>query len=100
MSADTTGRIVSGLREAAAHARGQRPLGRETVINVPNDINVRAIRERLRLSQQEFAIRFGFSLGTLRHWEQGQRRPEGPARTLLRVIDRNPRAVERALAAS
>lgn len=99
MTTDTTGRIVFGLREAAAHARGQRSLGRKTLVNVPIDINVRAIRERLKLSQQEFAFRYGFSLGTLRHWEQGQRRPEGPARTLLKVIDRNPRAVERALAA-
>ncbi|HEX2656518.1 MAG TPA: helix-turn-helix domain-containing protein, partial [Xanthobacteraceae bacterium] len=52
---------------------------------------------KLKLSQREFALRFGFSLGTVRNWEQGHRTPEGPARALLTIIDREPAAVERAL---
>jgi putative transcriptional regulator len=64
---------------------------------VPPEIDVRAIRGRLRMTQQEFAIRFGFSVNTLRHWEQGRRVPEAPTRAYLLVIDRAPEAVQRAL---
>ncbi len=58
---------------------------------------VRAIRERLAMSQTTFARLFGISVDTLQNWEQGRRQPEGPARMLLRVIDREPEAVRRAL---
>jgi putative transcriptional regulator len=58
---------------------------------------VRAVRERLKLTQAEFARRFGLSERTIQEWEQGRAEPEGPARILLRVIDREPKAVERAL---
>ena len=61
----------------------------------PNDIA--ATRRRLGLSQTEFAAWFGISPGTLRNWEQGRRVPEGPARVLLRVIERDPEAVRRAI---
>ena len=58
---------------------------------------IAATRRRLGLSQTEFAAWFGISPGTLRNWEQGRRVPEGPARVLLRVIERDPDAVRRAL---
>ena len=61
----------------------------------PTDIA--ATRRRLGLSQTEFAAWFGISPGTLRNWEQGRRVPEGPARVLLRVIEREPEAVRRAI---
>ncbi|MHB8530455.1 MAG: helix-turn-helix domain-containing protein [Caulobacteraceae bacterium] len=60
--------------------------------------DVKAIRRRLGLSQQEFAARFGFSVETIRNYEQGHRRPAGPARVLLRIIATEPDAVTRALA--
>ncbi len=60
--------------------------------------DVRAIRRHLGLSQQQFAIRFGFTVETIRNYEQGHRRPTGPARVLLRIIATNPDAVVRALA--
>lgn len=66
-------------------------------VHVPQEVDVKAIRAKLGLSQQAFAGRFGFSVKTLRHWEQKQRVPEGPARAYLLVIDRDPQAVERAL---
>ena len=66
-------------------------------VRIPAEIDVRAIRGRLGLTQQEFAIRFGFSVNTLRHWEQGRRIPEAPTRAYLLVIDREPQAVEKAL---
>ena len=89
--------ILRGARDALAYARGDKSRGRATVIHVPERVDVKAVRKRLGLSQAAFAARFGFSLGTLRDWEQERRRPEGPARVLLTVIDREPEAVERAL---
>ena len=67
-------------------------------VHVPDRIDVRRIRQGLGMTQPEFAARFGFSIHTLRKWEQDGRQPEGPARAYLRVIERNPKAVEDALA--
>jgi AraC-like DNA-binding protein/transcriptional regulator with XRE-family HTH domain len=61
---------------------------------------IQKARERLGLSQGEFAYAFGVSASTLRKWEQGQRTPTGAAKTLLRIIEREPKAVERALKAA
>jgi putative transcriptional regulator len=52
------------------------------------------------MSQTQFAAKFGFSLDSIQNWEQGHRQPEGPARTLLVVIAKNPKAVEDALGSS
>lgn len=90
--------ILRGARDALAYARGDKSRGRATVVHVPEQVDVKAVRKRLGLSQTAFAARFGVSIGTLRDWEQKRRRPEGPARILLTVIDREPKAVERALA--
>lgn len=65
--------------------------------NVPNLIDVRAIRDRLALSQGEFARAYGFSPRTLQDWEQGRYQPDSAVRAYLTVIDRNPRAVMDAL---
>jgi DNA-binding transcriptional regulator YiaG len=59
--------------------------------------DVKAIRTKLRMTQRAFAARFGFSINTLRHWDQGKREPEGPTRAYLLVIDRAPAAIQRAL---
>jgi putative transcriptional regulator len=71
--------------------------GRVAVVP-PATVDVRAIREKLKLSQSEFAARFGFTAAAVRQWEQGRRHPHGPARVLLTIIDREPNAVRRALA--
>jgi putative transcriptional regulator len=63
----------------------------------PRVPDVRAIRRKLRLSQSEFALRFGFSLRTVQEWEQGRAIPDRPARILLKVIEQSPAAVERAV---
>ena len=60
-------------------------------------LDVQGIRKKLALSQAEFASRFGIAEGTLKDWEQHRKRPEGPARVLLMVIDKEPEAVQRAL---
>ena len=61
-------------------------------------IVVKAIRQRLGKTQSEFARMIGVSISTLQNWEQGRRRPEGPARALLKVAAKNPEAVAAALA--
>jgi putative transcriptional regulator len=61
---------------------------------------VRRVRERLGFTQAEFARRFGLRERTIQEWEQGRAQPEGPARVLLRIIEREPKAVERALKVS
>ena len=87
--------IRTGLEQAVAYAkRGAR---RGYRVHVPGHVDVKAIRTKLGMTQQAFAARFGFSINTLRHWEQGKREPEGPTRAYLMVIDRAPRVVERAL---
>lgn len=89
-------KILRGAREALAHARGGSG-AKVHKVRVPDRVDVAAIRDHLGLSQQQFADRFGFSVGSVRNWEQGIRRPEGAARVLLTVIGRNPTAVLRAL---
>ena len=64
---------------------------------IPAEVDVRAVRQSLGLSQENFAAKFGFALGSLRNWEQGRRQPDGPARVLLKVIAKEPEAVRRAL---
>ena len=82
--------ISEGLKDALAHSKGETT---EVTEHEPEAINVKAIREKTGMSQQQFCATFGISLGTLRHWEQGLRSPRGPAKVLLRVVEHNPKAV-------
>ena len=86
--------ISEGLADAIAHVQG----GESGVVEHRREpIDVRAIRDKTGMSQQQFCAAFGISLGTLRNWEQGLRTPRGPARVLLKVVDREPETVIRAL---
>lgn len=85
--------IKHGLSEALAHARGDDVGAVVHEIDVP-DPDVAAIRARSGLSQQAFARSIGVAVGTLRGWEQGRRRPEGPARVLLALIEKRPAIVQ------
>jgi putative transcriptional regulator len=73
--------------------------GEALPVHVPERIDVKAIRRKLGMSQAQFAASFGFGLDAVQNWEQGRRRPEGAARAFLKVIEREPEAVRRALAA-
>lgn len=73
--------------------------GEDLVVHVPPDVDVRAIRRKHGLSQRRFAEAFALGLDAVQAWEQGRRRPEGAARILLKIIEREPEAVRRALAA-
>lgn len=87
-------RLTASIKQAGQVRRGRRPA--RTVEIGPAD--VRGIRDRLGRSQAEFALMIGVSIATLQNWEQGRRRPVGPARALLKVAASNPRLVMRALA--
>jgi putative transcriptional regulator len=90
-------RLIQAAREGRAIARGEAD-SKTYRVHVPAEIDVRKIRRRLKLSQGEFAAKFGIPAATLRDWEQNRRRPEGAARVLLKVIKEEPEAVSRALA--
>jgi len=92
-------RLLDSMKELQAHLRGEIKLN-ETVYHVPPETDVRALRERLGLSQSDFAALFGFNVRSLQDWEQGRRRPEIPIRAYLAVIHRDPQAVIRALRAA
>jgi putative transcriptional regulator len=90
-------KIKAGLGDAKAYLNGsanKRAYG----VHVPARVNVKKIRTRLGLSQESFAQTYGFALSAVRDWEQGRRQPERSARILLRVVEREPEAVTRALA--
>lgn len=91
-------RLIESMQQANAWARGENVPGMR--VHIPEAYNVRKMRTRMKLSQKEFAARFGFSLDSIQNWEQGRRIPDGPARTLLAVVAREPKAVERALRAA
>ena len=97
MSKKTYDKIMAGLEDALAYARGDKSRGVEHRVRVPPPIDVRAIRRKFGLSQQKFADRFGFDARALQDWEQGRRRPDRATRILFRVIETAPEAVERAL---
>ena len=89
-------KLIASVKEAGRIKRGRMKPSR--VIHFkPADI--KAVRERLGVSQSEFALLIGVSVSTLQNWEQGRRQPEGPARALLKVAAENPEVVIEALRA-
>lgn len=86
-------RLEEAMGEALEHARGNKKL-RKTQIEVPM-LDVAELRGRLDLTQEEFALRYGFSLSAVRHWEQGLRTPELAARLLLTLIRDETELVDR-----
>jgi putative transcriptional regulator len=86
--------LVESVRQAGKIRRGELQPARVAEFA---PVDIRAIRRRLLKSQSEFARMIGVSVSTLQNWEQGRRRPEGPARALLKVAAENPEAVSAAL---
>jgi putative transcriptional regulator len=89
-------RLITAAREGRAIARGRADPATYRV-HVPPVVDVRKIRTALKMSQTQFAARFGLPASTIRDWEQNRRKPEGAARVLLQVIKKEPEAVSRAL---
>jgi putative transcriptional regulator len=89
--------IKQGLTEAIEFAQGQTS---EAVVHEFAPLDIKAVRAKVGMTQTEFATTFGISLGTLRHWERGDRKPQGPALVLLNVVAKEPEAVLRALSSA
>ena len=96
MTSEAYKRIEQGLREALAFAQGDTTGAIVHHIEVP-DSDVRAIRARTGLSQADFARSIGVKKATLLNWEHNRRTPDGPARVLLALIEREPGIVGRVL---
>ena len=92
-------RLIEAAEEALTIARGEADPSTYRV-HIPAEIDVRALRRRLGLSQDEFALRFRFTPARIRDWEQGRSKPDSAVRAYLTVIAREPEAVARALNAA
>lgn len=88
--------IKAGLEDAIAYQNGDLSRGRIT----NPQVDVRAIRKKTGKTREAFASAYGLPLGTVRDWEQQKRRPDAPARALLKVIEADPERTERILAAA
>lgn len=82
--------IKQGLEEAVEYAKGNKSGVR---IHYPPEPDVKAIRNRIGMNQNEFAATIGISLQTLRYWEKGERKPKGPSLILLSIIEKAPNTV-------
>lgn len=89
--------IKQGLDEAVAYAKGEKV---KAIVHKFSGVDVKKVRSSVGLSQNEFASAFGISVSTLRHWERGDRTPQGPALVLLNVVAKDPDAVLKALGTS
>ncbi len=94
MNSDSFEKLTRSIKQAGRIKRGKEKPSRSFTIR---SVDVKAIRHRLNKSQAEFAYMIGVSVATLQNWEQGRRKPEGPAQALLRVAAMDPHAVEKAL---
>jgi putative transcriptional regulator len=86
--------LMTGLDEVDAFLAGEKPGYK---VSVPSEVDVKAVRKRLNMTQARFSDTFGFSLDAVKHWEGGRRIPESSARAFLTVIAKNPNAVIEAL---
>ena len=90
MDAEMFNELLESVRQGKDILKGERTATRRFYVN---EINVSQLRSRFELTQNKFAQMLGISVSTLRNWEQGRRKPEGPARVLLQIADLHPEAV-------
>jgi putative transcriptional regulator len=83
-------KIAEGLSEVLAITRGE---AKPAKLHIPAEIDVRSIRAKLALSQDDFAALFGFTVNQIKDWEQGRSRPLGGVRAYLMIVDRDPKSV-------
>lgn len=88
---------LDSLKEFSDHIAGKPTKGRTTIVNIPAEIDVRALRTRLGLSQEEFARTYAIPIHTLRKWEQRVRKPDQASRVYLTTIARDPKAIKKLL---
>ncbi len=88
--------IITGAQQALAYLKGDKTKGRAYEVRA-REIDVKAIRTNLNMTQEVFSETFAISVSTLKKWETNNRIPEGPTKAYLTVIEKNPRAVKKAL---
>ena len=96
MKKDLFAELVESIEEAGKIRKG---LVKPSRTFRYRPVDIKRIRNRLHVSQSQFSLMIGVSRSTLQNWEQGRREPEGPAKALLRVVDKKPEAVLEALQA-
>lgn len=80
--------LLQSVRDMNTHMQGKKVAGiRETIVT---ELEPKAVREATGLSQTEFALLIGVPVKTLQNWEQRRTRPTGPARTLLKILAKDP----------
>jgi len=94
MNDDNFTNLVESIKQAGEIKHGRLKPGR--IFNF-EPLDIKKIREKLHKSQAEFALMIGVKVSTLQNWEQGRRRPEGPACALLQLASKNPETVEKTL---
>jgi len=94
MSSKLFRELSESIKEAGKIRRGEK---RPSRVFKYDAVDIRKLRESVNVSQAQFARMIGVSKDTLQNWEQGRRRPRGPAKALLRVFEKDPKAVVRAL---
>ncbi|MCG2588784.1 NadS family protein [Rhodohalobacter sulfatireducens] len=82
--------LLESVKQAGEIRKGKRKPSRYATIEEPDVV---AIREKYDMTQQEFSSLLGISVGTLRNWEQGRRKPQGPAKVLLKIAEKRPKAI-------
>ena len=97
MKNEDYGNLIESIKEAGLIKRAAKQPSRTFNVNPPL---IRNVRHRLHVSQSEFALMIGVSIRTLQNWEQGRRKPDGPAKALLKVASTRPRLVLEALLAT
>ena len=94
MDEELFAKLYESVKQMDEIAQGKREPSR---VYVFDDADVKAIREKTGLSQSQFALLIGVKLKTLQNWEQGRRRPVGPARALLKILQTDPKGAIKAL---
>jgi putative transcriptional regulator len=89
-------RIIDGLNDALAIVQGEAD-PKTYKVHVPVEVDVEKIRRKLKLTQAQFAFRYGFSVGAIRDWEQKRKEPEASARMFLKIIEKRPDVVAEVL---
>ena len=88
--------LIESVEEAGMIRKG---IAKPSRVFSYSPVDIKRIRKRLHVSQSQFALMIGVSKSTLQNWEQGRREPEGPAKALLRIVDKQPDAVLQSLKA-
>lgn len=93
-------KVIESIQEILEYEQGLKTNVRVSSVAIDDDIDVRTIREALKLSQQKFAALYGLPVATVQNWESGRRKPELSAKLLLKVIGESPDVVAKAIRAA